>query len=57
VWEDAFGFGRVVTPLMILLALDDARPRMALASVALIDARIGLNFLKQIIGVASHLIK
>jgi hypothetical protein len=57
VWEDAFGFGRVVTPLMILLALDDARPRMAFAPVALIDARIGLNFLKQIIGVASHLIK
>jgi hypothetical protein len=25
--------------------------------VGLIDARIGLNFLKQIIGVASHLIK
>jgi hypothetical protein len=57
VWEDAFGFGRVVTPLMILLALEDARPRMAFAPVALIDARIGLNFLKQIIGVASHLIK
>ena len=57
VWEDAFSYGRVVTPLMILLAAEDARPRLAFAPVALVDARIGLNFLKQIIGVASHLIK
>ena len=27
VWEDAFSYGRVVTPLMILLAGEDARPR------------------------------
>ena len=46
VWEDAFGFGRVVTPLMVLLAAEDARPRLAFAPVALIDARIGLNFLE-----------
>jgi hypothetical protein len=57
VWEDAFGFGRVVTPLMVLLAVEDARPRLAFSPMLLIDARIGLNFLKQIIGVASHLIK
>ena len=57
VWEDAFGYGRVVTPLIILLAVEDARPLLAFLPVALIDARIGLNFLKQIIGVASHLIK
>jgi hypothetical protein len=57
VWEDAFSYGRVVTPLMILLALEDAQPRQAFAPVALVDARIGLNFLKQIIGVASHLIR
>ncbi len=57
VWEDAFGFGRVVTPLMVLLAVEDARPRLAFSPLALIDARIGLNFLKQIIGVASHLLK
>ena len=57
VWEDAFSYGRVVTPLMVLLAGEDARPRLAFAPVALVDARIGLNFLKQIIGVASHLIK
>ena len=57
VWEDAFSYGRVITPLMVLLAGEDARPRLAFAPVALVDARIGLNFLKQIIGVASHLIK
>jgi hypothetical protein len=57
VWEDAFGYGRVVTPLMVLLSVEDVPPRLAFAPVALIDARIGLNFLKQIIGVASHLIK
>lgn len=57
VWQDAFSFGRVVTPLMLLLAAEDASPRLAFAPMALVDARIGLNFLKQIIGVASHLIK
>ena len=56
VWEDAFGFGRVVTPLMVLLAAEDARPRLAFAPVALIDARIGLNFLKQMIGVVRGLL-
>lgn len=57
VWQDAFSYGRVVTPLMILLAAEDIRPSRGFAPVVLIDARIGLNFLKQIIGVASHLIK
>ena len=51
VWEDAFGYGRVITPLMILLAAEDSRPRLAFAPMALVDARIGLNFLKQIHGV------
>jgi hypothetical protein len=54
VWEDAFSYGRVVTPLMVLLAAEDS---LAFTPVVLIDARIGLNFLKQIIGVTSHLIK
>jgi hypothetical protein len=48
VWEDAFSYGRVVTPLMVLLAAEDSP---AVASVILIDARMGLNFLKQILGV------
>jgi len=54
VWQDAFSYGRVVTPLMILLAGEEP---LAFVPVVLVDARIGLNFLKQIIGVASHLIK
>ena len=49
VWQDAFSYGRVVTPLMLLLAAEDSR---AYTPVLLMDARIGLNFLKQIIGVA-----
>jgi len=56
VWEDAFGYGRVVTPLMVLLAAEDARPRLAFAPAALVDARIALNFLKQILGVARGLV-
>jgi hypothetical protein len=54
VWEDAFSYGRVATPLMLLLAAEDS---LAFTPVALIDARIGLNFLKQIVGLVSHLIK
>jgi hypothetical protein len=52
VWQDAFSFGRVVTPLMVLLACEDS---LAFVSMGLVDARIGLNFLKQIIGVAHGL--
>jgi len=48
VWDDAFGYGRVITPLMILLAAEDS---VAVVSMGMIDARIGLNFLKQIHGV------
>lgn len=55
VWDDAFGFGRVITPLMILLAVDDTRPGVAVAPVVLVDARIGLNFLRQIHGVVRGL--
>ena len=52
VWEDAFNYGRVMTPLMLLLAVEDTRPRLAFAPAVLIDARMGLNFLRQIVGVA-----
>ena len=55
VWEDAFGYGRVVTPLLVLLAAEDSRPRLAFLPTALIDARIGLNFLTQIKGVVRGL--
>ena len=53
VWQDAFSYGRVVSPLMLLLAAEDSR---AYTPALLMDARIGLNFLKQIIGVARGLL-
>jgi len=56
VWEDAFGYGRVATPLLVLLAAEDARPRLAVGPVALIDARIALNFYVQIKGVVRGLL-
>jgi len=56
VWDDAFGYGRVVTPLLVLLAAEDAPPRLAFGPVALIDARIGLNFYLQIKGVVRGLL-
>ena len=56
VWDDAFGYGRVVTPLLVLLAAEDVPPRLAFGPVALIDARIGLNFYFQIKGVARGLL-
>ena len=52
VWEDAFQYGRVVTPLMLLLAAEDPRPRLAFSPMLLVDARMGLNFLKQILGIS-----
>ena len=52
VWQDAFSYGRVATPLMVLLSAEDS---LAFTPLVLIDARIGLNFLKQILGVARGL--
>jgi hypothetical protein len=56
-WTDAFGFGRALTPLMFLAA--DAnlqrRPWLALAPFAMIDARVVLNLVPQVLGVASGL--
>jgi hypothetical protein len=51
-WQDAFSYGRVATPLMLLLSAESGP---GFAPAALVDARIGLNFLKQIIGVARGL--
>jgi hypothetical protein len=56
VWEDAFGYGRVVTPLLVLLAAEGSHPRLSFGPVALIDARIGLNFYLQIKGVVRGLL-
>jgi hypothetical protein len=44
VWIDAYNFGRVLSPLLLLLFLEDWR---ALASMAMIDLRISLSLAGQ----------
>lgn len=53
VWEDAEAFGRVLTPLLLLLAIEYlGRSRwLAFAPMLMVDARIGLNLVSQFLGV------
>jgi hypothetical protein len=57
VWHDAYSFGRVVTPFLLLTAMacTGTRPLAAFLPMILIDARISLNFVSQIIGVVRGL--
>jgi hypothetical protein len=57
VWYDAYAFGRVLTPFLLLTALVSIgiRPLAAFLPMILIDARIGLNFVSQIAGVVRGL--
>ncbi len=59
VWEDAYAFGRVLTPLMILAALPFLpwRPWLAFAPLFLVDARISLNLASQVLGITRGLLK
>ena len=52
-WDDAYGFGRVLSPFLLLAALEYAAggPVIAFLPIFLVDARIGLNFISQIAGV------
>lgn len=52
-WDDAFGFGRVLSPFLLLAALEYAAggPAIAFLPIFLVDARISLNFISQIAGV------
>jgi hypothetical protein len=45
-WMDAFAFGRIFAPLLLLLALDGMQERfwLGLAPTLLVDSRIALNF-------------
>lgn len=54
VWEDAYAFGRVLTPFLLLTGIQylGARPWLALAPLLLGDTRISLNLWSQIAGVA-----
>jgi hypothetical protein len=53
VWEEAYAFGRVMTPFLLLTAIESvaAYPALALLPMLLIDARLGMNFVGQIRGV------
>ncbi len=59
VWEDAYSFGRVFTPFMFLAMLHEMarRPWLALVPVAMVDARIILNFRGQVLGILHGLLK
>jgi hypothetical protein len=54
VWEEADAFGRVLTPLLLLIAFQyfDRRPWLAFAPMALVDAPIALTLWQQAAGVA-----
>lgn len=53
VWEDAYAFGRVLTPLILLTALQDfaVSPWLAVVPMFLVDTRVSLNLVAQVIGV------
>jgi hypothetical protein len=59
VWQDAFAFGRVLTPLMLLMAIRylSPRPWLALVPMFLVDARLCLDLWSQIAGVVRGFVK
>jgi hypothetical protein len=63
-WISAYAFGRGLTPLFLLVAMEElsAQPGpmfawLGVLPMLLIDARIGLNFISQIEGVFHGLVK
>jgi hypothetical protein len=59
VWEDAYSFGRVLSPLLLLTFVEQfrARPLAALAPMLLVDSRIALNLAGQLEGIIRGLLK
>jgi hypothetical protein len=57
-WTSAYAFGRGLTPLFLLLAIDELsmRPWLAVLPMFLVDTRIGLNLVSQVAGVVHGLI-
>ncbi len=53
VWDDAYAFGRVLTPFLLLTAIETApaHPLVAILPILCVDSRLGLNFVTQIEGV------
>jgi hypothetical protein len=59
VWLDAYNFGRVLSPLLLLTFVEQLgrRPLAALAPMAMIDLRIALNFTTELEGIVRGLLK
>jgi hypothetical protein len=57
VWIDAYNFGRVLSPLLLLTFLEQRFSLAALAPMALIDLRISLGFAGQLEGIVRGLLK
>ncbi len=53
VWEEVYAFGRVFSPLLLLLALDELRanPWIACLPMFLVDTRVSLDLVAQVRGV------
>ena len=62
-WEDAYAFGRIFAPLLLLIAMHELRGRtrslasLGLVPTLLVDSRIALNLGKQAVGVMHGLIR
>ncbi len=56
-WADAYAFGRIFAPLLLLIAMHNLSGRarslalLGLAPTILVDARVALNFGKQAVGI------
>lgn len=59
VWQDAYNFGRVLSPLLVLAFLEQfpRGPSAAFAPMALVDLRISLNLAGELEGVVRGLLK
>jgi len=57
VWIDAYNFGRVLSPLLLLAYLEQGGGLAALAPMAMIDLRISLNLSGQLEGIVRGLLK
>jgi len=57
VWDDAYAFGRVLTPFLLLTAIETApaHPVLAILPILCVDARLALNFITQVQGVLDGL--
>lgn len=57
VWEDAYNFGRVLSPLLLLTFVEEWGTIAALAPMAMIDLRISLDLSGQLEGIVRGLLK